>query len=207
LCYLFFSFDNAKARVYGRGRIGEQRGKGRQSLRKLGKLLGVAALVLCGTALGQSEIILDNFGPTFSTTGTWPSSSSTAGFVGANYQTHEPNGPPPGALVVEFVAMYEPKLGYVQSVESGIAVRNLLACATAMMLERRHQVFLNAVAQGKANPEEAVTWFSRLSAESQREAIRWLCQAGQQAGVMENDVPQAIASSRVSPNVSAATAL
>ena len=76
-----------------------------------------------------------------------------------------------------------------------------------MMLDHRYQVFFNAVVQGKASPEEARTWFIRLSPDSQREAIRWLCQAGLQASVLDTDVPAAIAKAGIRPTVSAATAL
>ena len=63
----------------------------------IGLLLGLAA----GAAAAQSEIILDNGTAAFSATGTWPSSSAVAGFVGPNYQSHEANGAPPGAIVVD----------------------------------------------------------------------------------------------------------
>ncbi|MGH8746063.1 MAG: hypothetical protein ACREUK_06185, partial [Burkholderiales bacterium] len=33
--------------------------------------------------------------------GTWPSSTSTPGYYGADYQTHEANGAPPAGLVVD----------------------------------------------------------------------------------------------------------
>jgi hypothetical protein len=52
-------------------------------------------------AHAQSEIILDNVSPAFTTTGTWPTSTAVSGFVGTNYQFHEANGAPPGALVVD----------------------------------------------------------------------------------------------------------
>jgi RHS repeat-associated protein len=61
-----------------------------------------ASLALCtGAVFAQTEIILDNVAPAFSATGTWPASTSVTGFVGANYQSHAPNGAPPGAIVVD----------------------------------------------------------------------------------------------------------
>jgi RHS repeat-associated protein len=52
-------------------------------------------------ALGQTEIILDNGSAAFATAGTWPASTAIAGFIGSNYQTHEANGAPPGAIAVD----------------------------------------------------------------------------------------------------------
>ena len=66
-------------------------------MRKL-LLAGLMAPLL---AHAQTEIILDNDSAAFSTTGTWPTSSSVAGFYGANYQSHAPNGAPPAAIVVD----------------------------------------------------------------------------------------------------------
>jgi RHS repeat-associated protein len=48
---------------------------------------------------GTSELVLDNAGATVA--GTWPASTSTPGFEGADYQYHEPNGAPPGSVVVD----------------------------------------------------------------------------------------------------------
>jgi RHS repeat-associated protein len=65
------------------------------------RALLAAALLTAGLAHAQGEIILDNGSPAFSTTGTWPTSTSIPGFIGPNYQTHEPNGAPPSAIVVD----------------------------------------------------------------------------------------------------------
>ena len=61
----------------------------------------LSILLAAGAAHAQSEIILDNTAPAFATTGAWPASTAVAGYVGANYQTHEANGAPPGAVVVD----------------------------------------------------------------------------------------------------------
>ncbi|MGE0874428.1 MAG: hypothetical protein AB7O31_07140 [Burkholderiales bacterium] len=66
------------------------------------KLLA-AALVLaaaCASAQAQTEIILDNVSPVFSTTGTWPASTAVSGYIGANYQAKLQSAPP-GAVVVD----------------------------------------------------------------------------------------------------------
>ena len=65
------------------------------------RALLAAALLTAGFAHAQGEIVLDNGSSAFSTTGTWPASTSVAGFVGPNYQSHEPNGAPPSAIVVD----------------------------------------------------------------------------------------------------------
>ncbi|MFY9314815.1 MAG: hypothetical protein WAO95_04560 [Burkholderiales bacterium] len=67
------------------------------------KLISLAAaLLLAATgALAQTEIILDNVAPAFTTTGTWPTSTAVTGYVGSNYQTHEANGAPPSGVVVD----------------------------------------------------------------------------------------------------------
>jgi RHS repeat-associated protein len=52
--------------------------------------------------LGQGvEVVVDNTDAGFSATGTWPVSTAVSGYLGANYQTHEANGAPPGAVVVD----------------------------------------------------------------------------------------------------------
>jgi RHS repeat-associated protein len=61
-----------------------------------------AALTLAVVpALAQSEIILDNASAAFTTVGTWPSSTSTAGYYCTNYQVHEANGVPPAAIAAD----------------------------------------------------------------------------------------------------------
>ncbi|MGH7732583.1 MAG: RHS repeat-associated core domain-containing protein, partial [Gemmatimonadales bacterium] len=59
------------------------------------------ALIAAAAAHAQSDIILDNGSAAFSTIGTWPSSTSTPGYYGPNYQTHDANGAPPAGLVVD----------------------------------------------------------------------------------------------------------
>jgi hypothetical protein len=61
----------------------------------------LAALALLSGVIHAQEVILDNGSAAFSTTGTWPASTSVSGYVGANYQAHEPNGGPPGAILVD----------------------------------------------------------------------------------------------------------
>jgi len=75
------------------------------------------------------------------------------------------------------------------------------------VINRHSEVFLNAVAQGKASFDEAVAWFWRLPAETQQKANTWLCQAALQAQVAQEDVRLAIQNSGIRPTVSAATAL
>jgi RHS repeat-associated protein len=65
------------------------------------RTLLAAALFTAGLAHAQGEIILDNGSAAFTTTGTWPTSTSVPGFIGPNYQSHEPNGAPPSAIVVD----------------------------------------------------------------------------------------------------------
>jgi RHS repeat-associated protein len=64
------------------------------------KLLAVALLASV-QAYAQTEIVLDNGSAAFSTTGTWPASTSVSGYVGANYQVHLANGAPPAAIMVD----------------------------------------------------------------------------------------------------------
>jgi hypothetical protein len=45
--------------------------------------------------------VVDNTDAGFSVTGAWPASTSVAGFAGADYQTHEPDGAAPGSVVVD----------------------------------------------------------------------------------------------------------
>jgi RHS repeat-associated protein len=52
-------------------------------------------------SLAQSDVVLDNTAPHFTTTGAWPTSTSVGGYIGSNYQTHEPNGIPPAAVAVD----------------------------------------------------------------------------------------------------------
>jgi RHS repeat-associated protein len=54
-----------------------------------------------GSAAGGSEVVVDNGGAGFAVTGTWPASTAVAGYLGANYQSHEANGVPPGAIAVD----------------------------------------------------------------------------------------------------------
>ena len=58
-------------------------------------------LMATASAGGGTEAILDNVSPGFTTTGTWPTSAAVAGYIGANYQSHEANGAPPTAVVVD----------------------------------------------------------------------------------------------------------
>ena len=60
-----------------------------------------AAFLAAGSAQAASPVVIDNGSAQFSVTGTWPTSTSVAGFEGANYQTHEANGAPPGAIAVD----------------------------------------------------------------------------------------------------------
>jgi len=69
------------------------------ALHKLG--LAFALLAAAGAANAQSDIILDNTSAAFSTIGTWPTSTSTAGYYGTNYQIHAANGIPPAAIAVD----------------------------------------------------------------------------------------------------------
>lgn len=65
-------------------------------------LLALALALLASVpAYAQTEIILDNGSAAFTTTGTWPTSTVVAGFVGSNYQFHAANGAPPSAIVVD----------------------------------------------------------------------------------------------------------
>jgi hypothetical protein len=66
------------------------------------RLLALALALLASLqAAAQTEIILDNESASFATTGTWPASAAVSGFIGSNYQTHEANGAPPGAIAVD----------------------------------------------------------------------------------------------------------
>ena len=64
-------------------------------------LAGLFALGISLSGHAQSEIIIDNTSPQFAATGTWPTSTAVAGYVGTNYQTHAPNGEPPGSVVTD----------------------------------------------------------------------------------------------------------
>jgi RHS repeat-associated protein len=63
-------------------------------------LSSMALSATLAPAFAQSEIILDNVSPVFTTTGTWPTSTAVSGYIGANYQTKQ-NSAPPGAVVVD----------------------------------------------------------------------------------------------------------
>jgi len=66
------------------------------------KLLAAAfSLTASFSAIGQTEIILDNGSASFSSTGTWPTSTSVSGYYGTNYQSHGANGIPPAGIVVD----------------------------------------------------------------------------------------------------------
>jgi len=66
------------------------------------RLLALALALLASLqAAAQTEIILDNESASFATTGSWPASAAVSGFIGSNYQTHEANGAPPGAIAVD----------------------------------------------------------------------------------------------------------
>jgi RHS repeat-associated protein len=54
-----------------------------------------------GAASGGAEVVVDNGSAGFTVTGTWPVSTAVAGYLGANYATHEANGVPPGAIAVD----------------------------------------------------------------------------------------------------------
>jgi len=70
-------------------------------MRTLAQFGCALSLLAAGAAHAQSEIILDNGSANFSTVGTWPTSTSTAGYYGTNYQTHAANGVPPAAIAVD----------------------------------------------------------------------------------------------------------
>ncbi len=62
------------------------------------------AAALLGTALlaqAATPVVIDNTDAGFSVIGTWPASTSVTGYQGSNYQNHEANGSPPGAIVVD----------------------------------------------------------------------------------------------------------
>jgi hypothetical protein len=54
-----------------------------------------------GAASGGAEVVVDNGSAGFTVTGTWSASTAVAGYLGANYATHEANGVPPGAIAVD----------------------------------------------------------------------------------------------------------
>jgi len=57
--------------------------------------------VLAASPAQGPEVVVDNTDAGFSASGTWPASTSVAGYLGANYQSHEAGGAPPGAIVVD----------------------------------------------------------------------------------------------------------
>jgi RHS repeat-associated protein len=64
--------------------------------------LGEQPIALLDAQLAPgSEVILDNTDAGFTTLGAWPTSTAVAGYLGANYQSHEGGGPPPGAIVID----------------------------------------------------------------------------------------------------------
>ena len=65
------------------------------------RILLATVLLAAGLAHAQGEIVLDNAGPAFSTTGTWPASISVSGYFGSNYQTHEANSAPPSSIFMD----------------------------------------------------------------------------------------------------------
>ena len=65
-----------------------------------GLLLGLV-LSLSATQARAADLVIDNGTPQFSVLGDWPLSTSIAGYLGSNYQTHIARGPVPGALTVD----------------------------------------------------------------------------------------------------------
>ena len=75
-------------------------------VRSLGRALWLVSALsltafLAPSAAQAADLIIDNGTAQFSTVGTWPTSTAVAGYEGTNYQTHEANGPIPGALTVD----------------------------------------------------------------------------------------------------------
>ena len=60
-----------------------------------------ASPIVIDNGIAASPIVIDNGSAQFRTIGTWPASTSVPGYEGANYQTHEAQGSPPGAIVVD----------------------------------------------------------------------------------------------------------
>ncbi|MGE0875508.1 MAG: RHS repeat-associated core domain-containing protein [Burkholderiales bacterium] len=63
-------------------------------------LIALVLAAACAGAQAQTEMVLDNVAPVFSTTGTWPASTSVSGYIGTNYQAKQQSAPP-GAIVVD----------------------------------------------------------------------------------------------------------
>lgn len=63
----------------------------------------IHTVLLLGAASvhAASPVVIDNTDAGFSTIGTWPASTTVTGYQGSNYQNHEANGSPPGAIVVD----------------------------------------------------------------------------------------------------------
>lgn len=72
-----------------------------QVLREYVWLGELPVAVLASSPAQEPEVIVDNTDAGFSVSGTWPVSTSVAGYLGANYQHHEAGGVPPGAIVVD----------------------------------------------------------------------------------------------------------
>lgn len=64
-------------------------------------LLTAALLGTAFLAQAASPVVIDNTDAGFSVIGTWPTSTAVTGYQGSNYQNHEANGSPPGAIVVD----------------------------------------------------------------------------------------------------------
>ena len=64
--------------------------------------LGDQPVAMFVSQLAQgAEVVVDNTDAGFSALGTWPASTVVSGYLGGNYQFHEANGAPPGAIVVD----------------------------------------------------------------------------------------------------------
>lgn len=72
-----------------------------KKIKTAGALVFGLWLLATGVVCAQSPVVIDNGAAEFTTIGTWPTSTVVPGFEGANYQTHEAQGNPPGAVVVD----------------------------------------------------------------------------------------------------------
>jgi RHS repeat-associated protein len=101
------------------GRLIAETGAAGALMREYAYLGEIPVLVSRPGSSAGAEVVLDNVSPAFAASGTWPASTAAAGFIGANYQTHEANGAWPGALVVD-------------NSDAGFSVRGTWAASSAV---------------------------------------------------------------------------
>ena len=113
---------------------------------RFGKGGGGASFTLMGSVQAATPSFVDGAAQ-FSTTGAWPVSTAVTGFEGANYQTHEANGPSPFGLFDNTDSGFSPTGTWPVSTTSRATSARTTGC-TAPMASRPARSFRTASAHG-----------------------------------------------------------